>query len=91
MSEIKSQEGHNFFAIEADEIRDISNWEQLGIAVRYIKNHNAVERILAYVDCESTTGESICNAIVQCLKDCGLDPLMCRAQTYDGAGNMMGN
>ena len=90
LSEIKSQEGHNFFAIEADEIRDISNWEQLGIAVRYIKNHNAVERILAYVDCESTTGESICNAIVQCLKDCGLDPLMCRAQTYDGAGNMRG-
>ena len=59
MSEIKSQEGHNFFAIEADEIRDISNWEQLGIAVRYIKNHNAVERIIAYVDCESTTEESI--------------------------------
>ena len=47
VSEIKNnQEGHNFFAIEADTIRDISNWEQLGIAVRYIKNHNAVERIL---------------------------------------------
>lgn len=39
MSEIKNQEGHNYFAIEADEIRDISNLEQLGIAVRYIKNN----------------------------------------------------
>lgn len=37
VSEIKNQEGHSYFAIEADEIRDISNLEQLGIAVRYIK------------------------------------------------------
>lgn len=90
MSEIKNQEGHNYFAIEADEIRDISNLEQLGIAVRYIKNNCAVERILQYVDCESTTGEHICNAIVKCLQDCGLEVKMCRAQTYDGAGNMSG-
>lgn len=72
VSEIKNQEGHNYFAIEADEIRDISNLEQLGIAERYIKNNCAVERILQYVDCESTTGKHtcICNAIVKCLQDC---------------------
>lgn len=37
---------------------------------------------------DSCTGVAICNAIVEALNGLGLDVQMCRAQTYDGAGNM---
>ena len=46
-----------FFGIQA--VTDISNWEQLGIIVRY-KEKKVVERLLAFIDCESITGKSIC-------------------------------
>ena len=49
-----------FFGIQADEVTDISNWEQLGIIVRYLKEKKVVERLLAFTDCESITGKSIC-------------------------------
>ena len=35
-----------FFAVIADEVSDVSNWEQLGIAIRYIRNNCAVEKLV---------------------------------------------
>ena len=59
----------------------MSNWEQLGIAIRYIKHNQAVERILEYVGCEATTGKFICRKILECLVTAGLHPNRCQAQT----------
>jgi len=50
-----------------------------------------VERLLQFAKCKKITGEAICNTIVTSLKDAGLDTMNCRAQNYDGAGNMAGN
>ena len=46
--------------------------------------------LIEFVECEETTGEAICDAIVSSLAKLKLLPENCHAQTYDGAGNMCG-
>ena len=84
------KEGGVFFGIEADEVTDTSNWEQLGLVVRYIKNGKSVERLVEFIECESCTGKDICEQIIKSLESLGLESKMCRAQTCDGAENMAG-
>lgn len=79
-----------FYGISADEVTDVSNWEQIGLVVRYLHNNQPVEKLLEFIECESCTGQQICEHIVTCLRNLGLNPELCRAQTYDGAGNMAG-
>lgn len=79
-----------FYSIIADEVSDTSNWEQLGIVIRYVKNNVPVERLLGYVACESVSGEDIFKQIKRLIQDLGLDLKLCRGQGYDGAGSMAG-
>ena len=45
VKDIKSQSDFaNFFGIEADEVTDVSNWEQLGIIIRYLKDSYIEQR-----------------------------------------------
>ena len=39
---------------------------------------------------QEVTGAAICEKLLACLEGLNLNPDMCRAQTYDGAGNMAG-
>ena len=50
-----------------------------------------VERLVTFVACSSVTGEDLCREIMSTLRKLGLDPKLCRAQTYDGAGAMSGH
>lgn len=88
--EVKEQTIGPFYGVMADEITDKSNWEQLGIVVRYVKNCEPYERLLEYISCPDTTGEAISLNVQRCLTNVKLDIHKCRAQTYDGAGNMAG-
>ena len=90
VKEIKKQPEGPFYGLSADEVTDVSNWEQLGVIVSYTKDFRPVEKLLEYVHCEDIKGTSIANYLITTLKDAGLDVLMCRSQTYDGAGNMSG-
>ena len=90
VEDVKGQEAGSYFGVIADEVTDSSNWEQLGIVVRYVKDNMPVERLLEYVKCEGITGEEIALEIINCLSNVGLDTDKCRCQTYDGAGNMAG-
>lgn len=77
--------------MSADEVTDISCSEQLAVVIRTVNTGGVVrERLLEYICMESTTGESVSHAILQCLERHSLDIADCRAQTYDGAGNMSG-
>ena len=76
--------------MQADEVRDVSNVEQLGVVIRYIKDNAPVERLVEFVACEDIRGAAICQNLLDCLERLHLDPQLCRAQTYDGAGNMAG-
>ena len=44
-----------FFSVIADEVTDVSNWEQLGIVFRYVKDGEAVEKLVGFVACKSVT------------------------------------
>ena len=90
VQELKAQSVGPYFGIQCDEVTDCSNWEQLGIVVRYVRNFKPVERLLQFVACEKITGEELCGHIVKALEEAGLDIQMCRSMTMDGAGNMAG-
>ena len=90
ISQIKQQDFGPLYGLQADEVTDTSNWEQLGIVLRYLVNDQPVEKLVEFVACDSTTCEEICKRIVDSLRNLNLQPENCRAQTYDGAGNMSG-
>ena len=60
----------------------------LAIIVRYVKNKNPVERMVEILDCEETTGKAIAKGILGILTKIGLDPQLCRSQTYEVEGNL---
>ncbi|XP_068680734.1 52 kDa repressor of the inhibitor of the protein kinase-like [Montipora foliosa] len=78
------KDGGGFFGIGADEVTDTANWEQLGLVGRYLHDGEPIERLVEYIECESCTGEAICNAIVHALTNLQLDLKMCRAQLMMG-------
>jgi hypothetical protein len=88
---IKQVKESHFYGIQADEVSDVSGWEQLGLSIRYGKDGEAVEKLISFSQCKSVTGVAICNKIVSELQRVGLDPKLCRAQAYDGAGSMSGH
>ena len=47
------------FGVQADEVTDVSNWEQLSIVIRYVKGTEIVQQLVSFIDCESTTGENM--------------------------------
>jgi hypothetical protein len=91
VAEITNQRFGPYFGVQCDEVTDSSNWEQLGIVVRYVKDNKPVERLLQFVPCKEITGEAICDKLVTSLRNVGLDISFCRSQTMDGAGNMAGH
>ena len=58
--------------------------------MRYVKNSQAIEKLLELVQCDDGKGASIAKFIINALNNAGLNPQMCRAHTYDGASNMAG-
>ena len=90
VKEIKNQDLGVNFAVLADEVSDVSNWEQLGLVLRYVKDGKPVEKLVEFIPCESITGEAIHAKIKESLHQLALDQADCRAQGYDGAGNMAG-
>ena len=91
VKEVKNQSMGPLYGIMVDEVTDTSNKGQLGLVLRYTIGNNVVERFYKYVDCKSITGESVCREIVSTLESTQLSVSDCRAQTYDGAGNMAGS
>ena len=90
VKEVKGQKFGHYYGIQCDEVTDASNWEQLGLILRYTVNNRPVERVIEFVSCEDITGVSLCNKIIESLTKAKLDTQLCRSQTMDGAGNMSG-
>ena len=60
---------NRFFGLEADEVADTSGWEQLGLALRYVKDNKPVERLVSFIACESVTGAAICTTILDAMME----------------------
>ena len=55
-----------------------------------MKNCEPIERLLEFVPNEDIKEKYICSYLLKAFQDSGLDPKMCRSQTFDSAGNMSG-
>ena len=51
---------------------DVLNWEQLGIVVRYVRNCQAIEKLLEFVQCDEVKGASIAEFSINALNNAGL-------------------
>ena len=68
----------------------MSTWDQLGIVVHHVRNCQAIEKLLEFLQCDDINRASIAEFIINALNNAGLNPQMCRTQTCDGAGTMTG-
>ena len=90
IKEIKEQPVGPMFSIQADEVTDISNKEQMALLLRYLKDGKPIERLVEYILCESITGVALCENIHRTLSGLNLDLQNTVSQTYDGATNFSG-
>ena len=58
--------------------------------MHYVRNCQAIEKLLEFVQCDDIKRVSITEFIINALNNVGLNPQMCHAQTCDGAGNTTG-
>ena len=72
VAEIHSQSIGALYGIQADEVTDISKWEQLGLVIRYLKDGVPCERLPEFISCDNVRGESICQNITASLGYLGL-------------------
>ncbi|XP_073466822.1 zinc finger MYM-type protein 1-like [Aquarana catesbeiana] len=79
------------YSVMADEARDHQK-EQLAVFIRYVlpENGEIKEHFLSLKELKDFCADSITESLQECLKDYGLDSLLCVAQTYDGAAVMSG-
>ncbi|CAN1165160.1 Zinc finger MYM-type protein 1 [Linum perenne] len=83
--------GDDFFAILADESRDVSVKEQMGVVLRYVDGKGCViERFLGISHVRDTKAMSLKTTIESMLMKNGLSISRVRGQGYDGASNMKG-
>ena len=94
MKEVQHQVSHNgvaFFRLQADEVRNVSIVERLGVVIRYITENSPLEKLIQFVECQEVAGAAICQKLIGCLEGLKLNPDICRTPTHDGAGKMVGD
>lgn len=80
-----------WYAIVADEARDVANREQLNVTIRWVSAEYAVNEDPVGLFClPDTTANTLVMVIKDVLLRCGLSLSLCRGQGYDGASNMQG-
>ena len=88
LADIKAQP---FYAIIADETRDISGREQLALSIRWVsESYQVHEDLIGLAVVEATDAASLKSVILDSLIRCGLSISNCCGQAYDGAANMSG-
>ena len=91
IDEIKAKSIGPKFSVQADEVTDMSNKEQMGLILRYVKGGKLIERVVENIMCESITGAALCEDIHQSLRNLQLNLYNTVPQTYDGAANFSGH
>ena len=54
--------------MQADEVLEVSNMEQLGLVLHYVKNGKPVKKLAEFVACQEVTGSAICNNLIYTLR-----------------------
>ena len=80
-----------YFSVLADEVRDISNQEQLCITIRWVDDDLRVhEDLVGLVSLPKGDANTIAESIKDVLIRLSLPISLCRGQGYDGAATMSG-
>ncbi|CAH2282096.1 zinc finger MYM-type 1-like [Pelobates cultripes] len=77
------------FLIHVVTTQDITSKDQCSVIVRYVKEC-IKEKLLAVVECKSSTGQNLFKLVLEVLKSCKLDITKCIGSSMDGAANMPG-
>ena len=84
--------GAKWFALLADETRDISGLEQFAVSLRWVDKCYAIyEDVIDMVQVDQTDAATLASTLQDVLIRCGLQLSDCRGHTYDGASNMSGH
>lgn len=80
-----------YFAILADECKDISKKQLVAVCLRYVHKGTVRERVVGLVDTGDMTAASIARKIKDVLTPFELDPRLCVGFGFDGASVMSGH
>ncbi|XP_025108809.1 zinc finger MYM-type protein 1-like [Pomacea canaliculata] len=81
----------NWFAILADETRDISNREQLVICIRWVtEQYEVLEEPVGLLQLDNSSAVTIFSALKDCVIRLNIPVEKCRGQAYDGASTFQG-
>jgi hypothetical protein len=77
------------FSIQIDTTQDITVTDQCAIVIRYVTDQ-VHEKLLALVDCHSSTGKAMYERVEEILQSLNIDIKKCVSDSTDGAANMSG-
>ncbi|KAJ8375393.1 hypothetical protein SKAU_G00059730 [Synaphobranchus kaupii] len=77
------------YSVQIDTTTDITSKDQCSIILRYV-NDCVHERLIALVDCQSSTGQYFAEMLMQTFETLNIDKDKCIGNATDGAANMQG-
>lgn len=80
-----------YYAILADECKDLSKKELVAVCIRYIHKGVLKERAVGFVETQDMKAGAISGRILEVLEPLQLDPSLCVGFGFDGASVMSGN
>ncbi|KAL7376948.1 hypothetical protein ABVT39_018890 [Epinephelus coioides] len=83
-------ETDKYYAILADEYKDLSKKELIAVCLTYVYNGNLRERAVGFVATNDMTSSGITKKILEVLEPLQLDPELCVGFSFDGAAVMSG-
>lgn len=87
---LREIEQAKFYTVIAHEVSDVSNKEQLSVAIRYVLSGTVHESFIDFAEVERITGEALASTILHCVQAWGLSLSNMRDQYCNGASNMSG-
>ena len=77
-------EPDTYYAILADECKDLSKRELVAVCVRYLHNGTLKERAVGFVEMDNMTAEAISAKVLEVLESLQLDLGLCVRFGFDG-------
>ncbi|KAI4793167.1 hypothetical protein KUCAC02_032895 [Chaenocephalus aceratus] len=84
-------ETDTFYAMLADECKDVSKRELVAVCIRYMHKGMIKERAVGFLETGDMHANAISAKILQVLEPLQLDPKLCVGFGFDGASVMSGN
>ena len=89
-SKIAAEAGRKIFSIQIDSSQDIAAFDQCTIVLRYLQESVVVERLVAVLKVEDSSGRGLFEHVEKLFNVLHLDFSKLIGMSFDGAGNMRG-